>query len=82
MTNENSEVNIQIPKDKKAYIKLRKSGLSSYSHNIWVVVGCQNIMGILPGTMIPESDIMNLHAISDLDIILEDNSVLEKLERN
>jgi hypothetical protein len=79
MTNENSEVNIQIPKDKKAIIRLCKSGLSTYIHNVWVVISCQNVMGIFPGTMIPEQDIMSLHAISDLDVILDDASTLEKI---
>ena len=79
MNTENSEINIQIPKDKKAIIRLCKSGLSTYAHNIWVVISCQNIMGIFPGIMIPEQDIMSLHAISDLDVILDDALTLAKI---
>ena len=74
-----TEVNIQIPEGKKAYIKLKKSGLSTYSNNVWIITSCQNVIGISPGTMVPEQDILNLHSIPDLDIILEDNLMLEKI---
>lgn len=79
MTDTN-QTKISVPKDKKAQIFLIKSKLSTYHDQIWVVVKCVNLIGLNPGTIIPEQDIMNLHGIQNVDVILEDTSSLERTE--
>lgn len=71
---------LKIPKDKKGKVILIKSKLSSQNQNLWAVVESENVIGLDPGSIISEQDIINLHAIPDLNVILKDRSILEKLD--
>jgi hypothetical protein len=73
-----NEANLSIPSGKKAKIVLQKSNLVTYNEHIWVVTKCKNLMGLNPGTIIPEQDIINLQTIPDLNVVLKCGLVLKR----
>lgn len=81
MTNQNNtEPTIKIPNDKKGRVTLVKSKLSSYNNTLWAVVESENVIGLDPGSVIPDQDIVNLHMIPELTVILKDSSILDKMD--
>ena len=73
-------VMIKIPNGKTGKVVLIKSKLSSYNNDLWAVVESENVIGLDPGSVVPEQDIVNLHAIPELTVILKDTSVLSKID--
>lgn len=71
--------NLKIPNNKRARVVLIRSKLSSQNQTLWAVIESENIIGLDPGSVISAQDIVNLHAIPELDVILKDISALEKL---
>lgn len=77
---EEQDDKIRIPPNKRGKVVLIKSRLSSYNQDLWVVVESENVIGLDPGSIVPKNDLLNLHAIPDIDVILKDISALEKID--
>lgn len=76
----NTDPTIRIPNGKTGKVVLVKSKLSSYNNNLWAVIESENLIGLDPGSVIPEQDIINLHIIPELSVVLKDTSVLDKID--